>query len=397
MTEEERIETIKPIQEKLQEQEIQVGTIEASERVEEKLKGNIIENLNALREFEINKNILKETKIGVTVNKLTKVNDEEISELAKELVEKWKQIAKKEKAEMIKKNEIEKKRKSEGDRSHLLGSNEIEKHKKSRKSDDTNNSSIHQKECCNHNNSEEEKKTSNKSSPKRKRSNEVLELNEYKDNKEKEIEEEHNVSSDDMNHYPKLNDLNAVKEWNYKGILDDDEHRDKAKNFLFKAFITGSGTSLLYVMEHEKLNELVKDIENELYQIYVLKKNSQREYNMQLKAIKFNLGDQKNPHFNEKVYYNEISPKELVVMNSQDMASEEKKNEREKCLKESLLACQSDWEVKNILLKRGRRGEFQCFKCKGYETVYNQLQTRSSDEPMTTFVTCLKCQNRWKM
>ncbi|KOB86581.1 hypothetical protein PFDG_02081 [Plasmodium falciparum Dd2] len=126
------------------------------------------------------------------------------------------------------------------------------------------------------------------------------------------------------------------------------------------------------------------------------KRSSQKEYNMQLKSIKFNLSDKKNPNFNEKVYSEFISSKALATMNSQDMASDEKKNERKKCLQESLLACQSDWDVKNILLKKSRKGEFQCFKCKGYDTIYHQLQTRSSDEPMTTFVTCLKCNNRWK-
>jgi transcription elongation factor S-II len=27
---------------------------------------------------------------------------------------------------------------------------------------------------------------------------------------------------------------------------------------------------------------------------------------------------------------------------------------------------------------------------------YYQMQTRSADEPMTTFVTCLECDKRWK-
>jgi len=40
--------------------------------------------------------------------------------------------------------------------------------------------------------------------------------------------------------------------------------------------------------------------------------------------------------------------------------------------------------------------EFKCYKCKQNVCTYYQLQTRSADEPMTTFVTCLKCGNRWK-
>ena len=57
---------------------------------------------------------------------------------------------------------------------------------------------------------------------------------------------------------------------------------------------------------------------------------------------------------------------------------------------------------------------FECNKCKSIEIInaknegrqtnreqytqcsYYQLQTRSADEPMTTFVICLDCGNRWK-
>ena len=39
---------------------------------------------------------------------------------------------------------------------------------------------------------------------------------------------------------------------------------------------------------------------------------------------------------------------------------------------------------------------FRCKKCKSKRCTYYELQTRSADEPMTTFVTCLVCQKRWK-
>ncbi len=41
-------------------------------------------------------------------------------------------------------------------------------------------------------------------------------------------------------------------------------------------------------------------------------------------------------------------------------------------------------------------GIFKCGKCKSKKTTYYQLQTRSADEPMTTYVTCMECSNRWK-
>jgi transcription elongation factor S-II len=65
------------------------------------------------------------------------------------------------------------------------------------------------------------------------------------------------------------------------------------------------------------------------------------------------------------------------------------------------------WE--NIILKNARKmallskennvqgtSMFKCGKCKKNNCTYYQMQTRSADEPMTTFVTCLNCSNRWK-
>lgn len=47
-------------------------------------------------------------------------------------------------------------------------------------------------------------------------------------------------------------------------------------------------------------------------------------------------------------------------------------------------------EVKN------QEGFFTCGRCKSKKTSYYQLQTRSADEPMTTFVTCHQCDRNWK-
>lgn len=41
-------------------------------------------------------------------------------------------------------------------------------------------------------------------------------------------------------------------------------------------------------------------------------------------------------------------------------------------------------------------GLFKCGKCKSKKTTYYQMQTRSADEPMTTYVTCIECGHRWK-
>lgn len=47
-------------------------------------------------------------------------------------------------------------------------------------------------------------------------------------------------------------------------------------------------------------------------------------------------------------------------------------------------------------IKQMSDGLFTCGKCKSKKTTYYQKQTRSADEPMTSFVTCYNCNNRWK-
>jgi DNA-directed RNA polymerase subunit M/transcription elongation factor TFIIS len=41
-------------------------------------------------------------------------------------------------------------------------------------------------------------------------------------------------------------------------------------------------------------------------------------------------------------------------------------------------------------------GMFTCMRCKTKRTTFYLLQTRSADEPMTAFITCLSCGNKWK-
>lgn len=41
-------------------------------------------------------------------------------------------------------------------------------------------------------------------------------------------------------------------------------------------------------------------------------------------------------------------------------------------------------------------GIFKCARCKSMKTSYYEMQTRSADEPMTAFITCINCGKRWK-
>ena len=49
-----------------------------------------------------------------------------------------------------------------------------------------------------------------------------------------------------------------------------------------------------------------------------------------------------------------------------------------------------------ILQDPNYKGIFKCKRCKSFKTTYYEMQTRSADEPMTVFVTCINCDARWK-
>jgi transcription elongation factor S-II len=89
-----------------------------------------------------------------------------------------------------------------------------------------------------------------------------------------------------------------------------------------------------------------------------------------------------------KIMSKEIKPHEVGQMSHQDIAPErwEKLIQDKKEKDENRYAPKLD----------GNTDMFTCRKCKSNKCSYYQLQTRSADEPMTTFVTCVNCGNRWK-
>lgn len=177
----------------------------------------------------------------------------------------------------------------------------------------------------------------------------------------------------------------------YSGRIHNVPHRDKALAHLYKCFMVGKNFEI-----QGDISELIYSIESSLFSHFIEMGNDLKGYNLQLKSIAFNLKDTKNASFNLRIYEGSIKPAQLATMSSVEMASDEKKLERNSILQESLQACQSDWSVKNIFLKDKQKGQFTCGKCRSGKTMYHQAQTRSSDEPMTTFVACLSCGHRWR-
>jgi transcription elongation factor S-II len=108
-------------------------------------------------------------------------------------------------------------------------------------------------------------------------------------------------------------------------------------------------------------------------------------YIHKLKSILFNLNTQS---IIDKINKKEILSKDVAFLSHMELLPEKwdiKMKEKELRL-----------ENKFFPKIEANTDNFTCGKCKSKACTYYQLQTRSADEPMTTFVTCTNCGNRWK-
>jgi len=90
----------------------------------------------------------------------------------------------------------------------------------------------------------------------------------------------------------------------------------------------------------------------------------------------------------EKIKKNKINISDIAFMSYQELFPEHWK----KILDERNKRYKLMWEDK----QEAMTDQFKCGRCKQRKCTYYELQTRSADEGMTTFITCLTCGNFWK-
>lgn len=113
-------------------------------------------------------------------------------------------------------------------------------------------------------------------------------------------------------------------------------------------------------------------------------------YRTRIRSLCLNLRDKKNPELRSNIVEGNISIERFCTMTSEEMASKELKNTIDEMKKENL------FKAEGVGRTEAETDQFRCGRCKARKCTYYQLQTRSADEPMTTFVTCTQCDNRWK-
>lgn len=130
-----------------------------------------------------------------------------------------------------------------------------------------------------------------------------------------------------------------------------------------------------YSLKEADNRKIIKKWDNEFFvQIYL----------SHLKSILSNLNEKWIKDINDGL----IESHKIAFMTHQELNHErwaaliEQKSKRDKNKFETNLAAATD--------------TFTCRKCKNNKCTYYQMQTRSADEPMTTYCQCCICGNRWK-
>jgi transcription elongation factor S-II len=173
-----------------------------------------------------------------------------------------------------------------------------------------------------------------------------------------------------------------------KNVFVDCAIRDKAiENFTEllgdKDLSTTLESSVLHVISDQALKEGIDvDWGNRVFWSM---------YRSRAISIYENLRDgyvQNSEKWSDKLKSGEVTPRAFAEMTAVDMYPRRWKESIEQIIEAE----------KKLYSKKDSASIFlYCSRCKKQAKCdYYQLQTRSADEPMTTFVTCLECDRRWK-
>ena len=147
-------------------------------------------------------------------------------------------------------------------------------------------------------------------------------------------------------------------------ILLDDKHSANLEKGIYN-----------YAVKEASSRKVVKKWDNPHFvQIYIDR----------VRSIYFNL----NADVLDQLKSGTIKPHVIAFMTHQEMRPEK----WEKLIQDKIKRDKNKYET----TIEAATDTFKCRKCHSNKCTYYQMQTRSADEPMTTFVTCIDCGCRWK-
>lgn len=173
-------------------------------------------------------------------------------------------------------------------------------------------------------------------------------------------------------------------------IKSNDATRNKVREILQEAFSKVSGEAEEYIQEEVDACDPIRvavSVESVLFESWGSSLGAQK---VKYRSLMFNLKDANNPDFRRRVLLGHVKPERLVDMSTAEMASDKRRSENQKIEQKALFDCERGAAPK------ATTDQFKCGRCGQRKCTYYQMQTRSADEPMTTYVTCVNCNNHWK-
>ncbi|CAI4219259.1 unnamed protein product [Parascedosporium putredinis] len=104
-----------------------------------------------------------------------------------------------------------------------------------------------------------------------------------------------------------------------------------------------------------------------------------KEYPKKIRSLFQNLKNKTNAELGQRVMAGDIPPDRFVKLSDAELLSAEQRKTNELYEKENMKKAQVPMAEKSV------SSEFKCARCGEKKVSYSQAQTRSADEPMTTF------------
>ncbi|WVQ74461.1 transcription elongation factor S-II [Cryptococcus sp. DSM 104548] len=161
-----------------------------------------------------------------------------------------------------------------------------------------------------------------------------------------------------------------------------DDVRDKCVVLIYDALALDSNA------ETKILQERARGIERAAHK--AMNNSTGNDYRAKMRSLYLNLKDKGNPALRNEIVLGDVTPEKVANMSKDEMASESVRMLNQK------LATDNLFKAKAVGETQAETDAFKCGRCQQRKCTYYQMQTRSADEPMTTFVTCTNCGNRWK-
>ena len=173
-------------------------------------------------------------------------------------------------------------------------------------------------------------------------------------------------------------------------LIDGKSIRNNTRKKLFTNLLPSLKTENEEERQSKK-KELISNvvqIEEKIFEKY----KGDSPYSNRVLEILHNIKE--NEDFRNKIVNGDIKSEELATMDVIKMISKEKQEQINKERNNEVNSIQGDWRLKHM---KATSGVYKCRKCGGNKTTQGEMQTRSADEPMTLFITCLECGNQWKI